>query len=674
MRSIWKNKGIAKSVTLAVVFAISFILYYFWGTRNFAEYSADPAFSIVTGKEIMSGNVFLKDWYGAQNILYLLSVVYGLFGELLGYSFALLPFVSALFWACMLTLIAGILLKRYADSPIQGVARVGFVFALCFSSCFVVQHFGIFWGTHFDFVLIGIFYMWILSREIESCVDNTLSLVIASVLLFFAVLSDNLTVLFVILPALGGLALELLFYAKEKIKKRYVIKHFILLIAIFVAAKVFLGFMQANEMMMTASVTTQLVEYSDLFPDIAYFIKSTLYLFGCDFFGQNIGRDNAALLLRLMIFAVLLIGLLLNSKTILKTMLNRMLALCVVMEMLTIVLTSTGADKVSTAWTSRLLVSLFFSLVLLFAQIDWGEMVSKFKMVIDKRALRTTEVIAVALLLVMDFASLSPWRKVEPYDPALSTAGRIGSVLAERGLTKGFGIYWLSSNVTVASDFQVDVRPITAEHISAFHWLSKSTKDWDYANFVLVDKSRWGGVTEENIIEDIGIPSEKISVDDATILIWDKNIMPYIKDSGYPGETLVGWWSLDPGQTEKTIETTSRHFSSQFAANKDGYFTSDAAGHVLYGPYMSMSEGTYDITFEYDYAGTLGPGEVLGQVDASSNAQKVKAASCAAVAGENSVTMRGIQVLPECTDFETRFYANVEGITVRRITVKRTGM
>ena len=179
-------------------------------------------------------------------------------------------------------------------------------------------------------------------------------------------------------------------------------------------------------------------------------------------------------------------------------------------------------------------------------------------------------------------------------------------------------------------------------------------------------------VIEERIIDSIGVPSKKISINDSAILVWDKNILPYINGSGYPGETMDAWWSMEAGQTEKEIEVNSRHFCSYFPVEEDGSFISDGAGQLIYGPYRSIEAGVYDIIFEYEYLGALEQGERIGFADINSNEGKAECTASPALAGENSVTVKNVRVFPECKDIELRFYADVEGVVVRKIIIART--
>ena len=639
-------------------------------------YNSDAAYYAVAGRDIMRGNILLDGWYGASNNLYFLAILYGVFGQIFGYSLNLIPIVSAFLWACLLTLISYVILNLYSkESGYICVIRVCLALALCFSSCFFSQNERIYAGAHFDVILIGIFYIWVISEEIELRKNHTPQLAVASVLLILALWSDGLTRIFIVLPVLVGLIFNLLFVAADRQRKNYCIKHLVLAITLLVTSEIILKILQSTGKMITfwPASGVDIPEWTELFSKIAYFIKSVLYVFNCDVFGHHIGAGSAVLIFRGMVLFLLLFGLWLSLNKIVRNIFNHFLLVCIGIVSLVVVFTLPGGDtSTGPEWTSRLMYCFYIAIVLLFAQIDWERMVALLQVKVGKKVLLS---LGIAAMCLMTASNLSVLRVKEDYvNDVCNPFFKIANVLMERGLTRGYGTYWLSSVVTLASEFQTDVRPVLGQNLSSFLWLSKSTRSWDYANFMLVDGSMWGEVTEESIIDCIGIPAEKVQVEEITILIWDKNIMPYINNSGYDGRTISAWWELENGQTEKKIEATSNHFASSFAIGEDGYYTSAGEGYLIYGPYKAMSEGVYDVTFEYDYDGTLEKGAVLGLVDVYSGTQKAEYTSCPAVAGESSVTLKNVRVFPECPDFETRFYAQVPDITMQRIVIKRTGI
>lgn len=671
---ISKKTGI-KMVTLLIIFTVSFALYCVCCNKTGTYYSSDSVYPIISGKDIMSGNILLNNWYGCRYNMYSISLLYGILGRIFGYSWKLIWVVPAFLWASLLTLVSWIVL--YFDSEkrhsyVTSVAKICLVFVLCYSSCYFTQGDKILPGIHFDVALVGVLYMWVISREIEACRNYTLALIVVSCLLVLHLLSDSLTQLYIVIPVVVGLLFNLLFLPTERTRKKYLAKHLVLCAGLFAVSKAILVFLQGSGQAIYAHTVSgvDVPEWTELFPSIAYWIKTSIYLFGCDIFGQHIGADSGILILRFLTLCLVLLGIGLSFKKLSGDIFNHFLIFCVATVSLIIIFTQEVANERESDWTSRLMYSFYFSIVLLAVQIDWNRVVSLIKLRINKKIYLGVGFAAMALMMVFNMSVL----RIEGNSLSEIRNGyaRIADVLAEKGLTKGYGTYWLSSAVTVASGYRVEVRPVGGQDLSVEYWMT-DTDGWDYADFILVDDSMWAGVSEESIIDSIGFPEERIQVDETTILIWDENIMPYISGSGYTGEMLNNWWRLEDGQNEKVIETTDRHFYSDFEAGENRLFTSAGEGYLVFGPYREMGEGVYDITFQYEYAGGLGEGVVLGIADAYSAQGNAEEESAEAVSGENSVTVKNVRVLPECTDFEIRFYAYVDGITMQRIVIQRSG-
>lgn len=393
-----------------------------------------------------------------------------------------------------------------------------------------------------------------------------------------------------------------------------------------------------------------------------------LYLFGCDVFGQHIGIDSIALIFRVLVLAVSLFGLALSIKSMSQNIFNQFLLLCIGAVSL---ISALAEWNPSPSFQSRIMHCFYFPLMLLFAQIDWKRMVSLIKI---REKEKIANGVGVASILLMMLINVSIIRVEEnPVKKEYERFRMVADALVARGRTRGYGTYWFSSSVTLASEFQVDVRPVMGQDLSIYRWLSKDPNDWEYADFVLVDESMWGFVTKESIIDCIGDPAEQVRVNNIDILFWNKNIIPYINGAGNDEKTIDAWWNMEDGQTEKEIATTNNHFASDFKAGDDGYYTSEGYGMLLWGPYRSLEEGVYDISFEYECSGDQPEGTILGIADVFSNAGGVEFKSAEAIAGENCVTIKNVRVFSDCTDVETRFCANVAGVTIRKIVIKYLG-
>lgn len=151
--------------------------------------------------------------------------------------------------------------------------------------------------------------------------------------------------------------------------------------------------------------------------------------------------------------------------------------------------------------------------------------------------------------------------KITPKAEEKNRYQKVADELEKRGLQYGYGTFWLSNVVTLTSTCNIYVNPIcNSTDISKFMWLSFDTKKWEEANFVLVDDSMWDNISKQTIIESIGEPNEEVQVDNISIMIWDKNIMPYIDNSG-ANRNLDYWWDGDGTEKKiKEIDVTNKHF------------------------------------------------------------------------------------------------------------------
>lgn len=102
---------------------------------------------------------------------------------------------------------------------------------------------------------------------------------------------------------------------------------------------------------------------------------------------------------------------------------------------------------------------------------------------------------------------------------------------------------------------------------------------------------------------------------------------------------------------------------------KNGEFISGKEDNFLvYGPYVELEKGIYNIEFHYEYLGDVN-GEI-GFVDFVANGEVLY--SKAMTADENCVVIENIEVKEDIPQIETRIYAMEEGIKANRIVLNKT--
>jgi len=247
------------------------------------------------------------------------------------------------------------------------------------------------------------------------------------------------------------------------------------------------------------------------------------------------------------------------------------------------------------------------------------------------------------------------------------------SELKERGLTCGFGTFWLANVTALTSDCTIEVKPIcNGNDLSAYQWLSYDTSKWDSANFILLDDSGWSGITRDTVINQVGVPDEEILVGNISIMVYSKNVMRNIVGSGYIGKILDPWWDFEDGEMSKEVKVNGTSFFSDFQPDEEGFFTSTADGVLLYGPYREMDSGKYNISFYYDAPDALvGEGGIVGYVDICSDKGSTVHGNKEMKAGEPVVTIENVILDQNYTDIELRCHVNCAGITVRRIVIEK---
>lgn len=132
-------------------------------------------------------------------------------------------------------------------------------------------------------------------------------------------------------------------------------------------------------------------------------------------------------------------------------------------------------------------------------------------------------VVAIAVLN-MAFTKILP---LSNFKIPRSTQTELSEFLLENNLENGYSGFWNSSAITVSSNNQVKIRAIcnNDNRLEKYNWFCKD--DWYSVptNFILIGEfDEWYGISEENIINCLGTPKERLEYNDYTILIYDYDI------------------------------------------------------------------------------------------------------------------------------------------------------
>lgn len=671
------------SIKLMGIFILGICFYYVF-LGNFDSINSDSAYYAIAGKDIMDGNVLLRGWYGATNTFYFLSLVYGIFGKILGFNIHLIYFVSALEWGIFSAVLMGIILKYNKQSGTNRYISVILALMMCFSSNYIYQQIKILGGVHLDVLLISIPFILCLINNIECGeIRSKWKLITASICMIVAIFSDSLTIYFVVFPMIIFLVIKIV-RRDEGLNKKIVFFNLCLMVGIVILEKIWYFFAKKlgaiNVLWSYGEISV--VSKDELFNRLAYFVEEILYIFNADIFSKTIKFNNFLYFANFILLLISIVGVIVNFKLLIKKSLNQFLLIIIIVESciflfsdylsasdVMLYATSGVAYTISgVEYSTRVMYFIFSAYLIMVGQIDWDRLAKKLNVCISLKKI---------VICILGFALVIFGLNIKNIDIGkkdISGWKKVVDVLENNNLKRGYGTFWLANITTLASECEIYVNPLcNGNDLSKFKWLSFDTNRWNYANFILIDDSKWDNVTRDTIVDSIGEPDREILVEGTTIsvLIYDKNIMPYINDSGEERQ-IDSWWDIvNSDNGKKELEVNNRHFSSWFEADESGEFTSSGEGMLIYGPYKRLDIGTYDITFSYSLKNDFNNDDILGWADIYSAAGKVQNQKIDIISSTGSVTLKNVEVQEECDDVELRMYTTVAGVTADKIEIRK---
>lgn len=652
-----------------------FALCYYAQVNEAAVINSDNAFPILAGQAMFNGNPLLEGWIASTRSYYFDSFIYGAAGQLFGYDFRLVykvsAFAIALLFAGMCYIVLRLTRKR---SRAQRAISFFLAISLCLTSVYIASDLtqSNWAASHVFAAIVGLALIWNLycmnAKKRACSIGYVLSL-----LFVVAAMGDYLLLYFAILPA-GLVLLQRTFSRKndKKSKRSSAIQLVLLIAAVVMNRLVIFALESAGGMPPSFDTNSVALVLAEEIPGrIFYVFECILTVFNGDLFGKAIKGTEVAYYLVGLAVSLLLVALVVSMRKKKKTFLDHVLVLSVVLTVFVLCFTS-YAHSNDALWDTRLMYYLFFALVILFSCIDWKIVNDRFFSFASHK--RVSTMLPVALILVLACCGVSKIHHTDIEEYREANLFKVADELQQLGLNQGYAPFWLSDVITLASDSRVEVVGIVGPDPQVFRWLAAPLDSIDDANFVLMNESGWRGLTKKEILDTVGIPREERQIGDVTIMIYDKNIMPYIKGSGVSGIRQKSWWSLSDDERTHTVEVTGDHFQSDFEVGLDGCFESNRAGYLLFGPYEGLSRGTYNITFNMSYVGNAASGEEIGEVDLYSNSAKKTYATAPIVVGSAesfAVTLRDVELTQDIGDIETRVYTELSGLSISSIDIER---
>lgn len=522
-----------KILLVAAVTLISFVYYYFNCVNELKWVNSDAAFYANAGWDFSSGNLLLKGWYASTNSYFLCCIIYGIAGKIFGFSAGLFYVVSALVWAVLVAVVSMILLTANVsdDSEKIPVFKLMIFMAVLYTSCYFSQGLKIFGGSHIDVALTALVFDYLVCRFVEEKRVNIIAAILMSVIFFVATGSDLTFVIFGVLPLAGVLLLWCIF-SKKKVRALVAL---IYVLGLYGLSHYIWEFLKEKELIMITpfdAAKTGFITMEQLPEKLNFYAKEFLYMLGGEKLFEGVSFLSVWFVLKLIIFALLLMLVLLNLKKIFSCVFNQVMAAAFAGISVVVIFTDYLSLTDGLEYTSRVVFMLFFAFTIIISQAD----LSAVKINLKKSdgvicsANKYLEKAGIVICGILVLSSLLTFKVETSENLKNSTPVKVASVLNEKGLTEGYGIYELSNNVTVFSGEKAQVYPLyNDEEMQRYKWLSKNNKSREYANFVVVDEAGWAAVTVDTLKESFGEPEEIVNIDDAYILIWSDNIRPLIK-------------------------------------------------------------------------------------------------------------------------------------------------
>lgn len=163
----------------------------------------------------------------------------------------------------------------------------------------------------------------------------------------------------------------------------------------------------------------------------------------------------------------------------------------------------------------------------------------------------------------------------------------LGVFLQENGLKSGYSNFWNASSITVLSENNVQSRAIIGNsgRVEPYDWFCKKTWYQDCANFIILDQTLDGifGLTEESIVSQFGIPNNILEHNGFKILTYNDNIARFLYNGLEDNQIL-------PNEL----------FANELVLKTAPDYAELMPGGALIGPYESIEPGRYILSYYGD--------------------------------------------------------------------------
>ncbi len=252
------------------------------------------------------------------------------------------------------------------------------------------------------------------------------------------------------------------------------------------------------------------------------------------------------------------------------------------------------------------------------------------------------------------------------YKIAPSGLDGIVAELQRQGLHYGYASYWNANAISVLSSSEQRVRPIEIapvprpmRHLSSNQWYRPIA--WRGQTFFLLTNAEYEKLDWKSMAHYLGPPARVVQVDQSVIVVYSYNVaerLPGWDDSSTKPTLLLAW----PGTPHQI-----GHFDDE---NQVMVGDRGQSGFLMFGPYIALPAGHYQVTFELDT--DEADAETAGFVDVVAGATTL-ARSDIVAAGERREITVALALDKETRLLEFRVFLNGKSrVNVRRVTVRRT--
>lgn len=542
---------------------------------------SDKANHLLQAKDIVEGNVFLKDWFLTGVTFLTTDLPYYILGYLLcGVSFRGVYVSAGLMIAA--ALIAGyvcsfVCTDRNKEKKIMYLLLVGI------PSINLVYHFRVHTGA-----VTVILLCFLLFHCLINDVISEKHIWLLGFLMFVGVFGDLLVAIECCLP----IVLYSLYFIAITDKEHHakLIKHILIsvLSAAFaiVAQKLYIiiGGSNLNSYLMSRSYFTDI----SLWPDkINEFIHSVLLIAGADFTGHPI--NDIAYTVRVCNFIVLVIAIIIAAVLIVK-MFRKEKIDCLSFVMILAIFFSASAYIFTDLAEPRYITVIPLCIFIVFIRnIEFVFAYFSNKRLVSSVLLLSAAVSAVSNCSGYITRNYDDYYKVQNYSQyPLDSYYDLIAFLKDHNLKNGYASFWNSSIITVLSGEEVTIRHIDRldNMFIVNRWFCKSNWYQEETDFLLINTNDEGDNTFNNgvdsAIQFFGEPIEQYVLNGYIILVYD-----------YDLSTALG---KNQSALSDGIIEVSELFSYE-SDSADNYIVIHNDGGV-YGPYGTIDAGTYTVIYE----------------------------------------------------------------------------